>query len=267
MQVTCSCGKVLNVPENLAGKSGRCPACKKIFQMPGAPPAVPLPSRITVTCSCGKKLAAPATAAGKKVLCPKCSKELTVPGGAAKPSSVAAGGSKRSAPVITPMPPPASYASSAPTAPRRPAPAPREDLTFDVEAAPPEPPKPALLPADSAGGHAEREEYGLSKPKCPNCKADMPRGAQFCVECGTALATGAKIHGAAAPTAKTKKLIQIDPEDRKKLIYGVIGLILLGLLIWYVNKPKGMTAAEQRAAAQAVKGPPGMAPKTRVGSE
>jgi uncharacterized membrane protein YvbJ len=123
------------------------------------------------------------------------------------------------------------------------------------------------LPEDSPGGGADKDEYGLSQPKCPNCKVDMPRGAQFCVECGTALATGAKIQGAAASAAKTKRLIDIAPEDRNKVIFGVIALILIGLLIWYINKPKGMTAAEQRAAAQAVKAPPGMPPKSRAGSD
>ncbi|MGO8705734.1 MAG: hypothetical protein ACLQVA_18170 [Candidatus Brocadiia bacterium] len=241
MQVTCSCGKILNVPEKLAGKTARCPTCKKILQMPGAPAAGPLPSRITVTCSCGKKLAAPANAAGKKVLCPKCNKELTVPAPARKPSS----------PVIKPMPPPASYASApAPAAPRKPAPAPKEDLAFAIEAPPPEPAMPEpLIAVSRTSGAAEKDEYGLGNPKCPSCKADMPHGAQFCVECGTALATGTKIKSA-APASKIKKKFELDDETRKKLIYGVIALIVIGVLIWWVNKPHGMTEAEMKAAAQ-----------------
>ncbi len=79
MQVTCSCGKVLNVPATLAGKSARCPGCPKILQMPGGAPAAPAAARIVVECSCGKKLAAPVSAAGKKVRCPTCNKELAVP--------------------------------------------------------------------------------------------------------------------------------------------------------------------------------------------
>jgi len=260
MQVTCSCGKVLNVPDKLAGKSARCPACKKIFQMPGAPPAVPLPSRITVTCSCGKKLAAPATAAGKKVLCPKCNHEITVPAPARMPSSVPPGGSERGAPVIKPMPGPASYAS-APAAPQKPAAAPKNDLAFDIEAPQPEPEmrREPLRAASLSSPAGKDDEYGLGKPKCPSCKADMPHGAQFCVECGTALATGAKIKSA-APTSKTKKRFEIDPEDKTKLIYGIIALIVIGLLIWWVNKPHGMTAAEMKAAAAAPGGKPRPSP-------
>jgi hypothetical protein len=34
IQVKCSCGKLLNVSESLAGKKGRCPACSAIFTIP-----------------------------------------------------------------------------------------------------------------------------------------------------------------------------------------------------------------------------------------
>jgi hypothetical protein len=211
MQVTCGCGKVLNVPETLAGKTARCPACKKVLQMPGAAPAAPVPSRIMVTCSCGKKLAAPVSAAGKKVLCPKCNQEMTVPAPAKLTPS---------APVIKPMPPPASYAA-APAEPRKPAPAPTEDLMFDVEPPPPAALKPRDMPEDSPGGVAEKAEYGLGKPKCPNCKADLAHGAQFCVECGTSLATGNKVNSAAKPAAK-KKGVQVDGELVKKILVGLL---------------------------------------------
>ena len=30
MQVTCSCGKVLNVPDTMAGKNARCPGCQRL---------------------------------------------------------------------------------------------------------------------------------------------------------------------------------------------------------------------------------------------
>ena len=210
MQVTCSCGKVLNVPDTLAGKTARCPACKKILQMPGEAPAAPVPSRIMVTCSCGKKLAAPVSAAGKKVLCPKCNQELAVPAPAKLPS----------APVIKPMPAPASY-GAAPAEPRRPAPAPAEALMFDVEPPPPAPVKPREMPEDSPGGETEKAEYGLGKPKCPNCKAELAHGSQFCVECGTSLATGSKVNSAASPAAK-KKGGEVDGKLVKKILVGLL---------------------------------------------
>ncbi len=272
MQVTCSCGKILNVPDKLAGKTARCPTCKKLLQMPGAAPAGPAASRIMIECPCGKKLAAPASAAGKKVACPKCNKELTVPGPAKKPSSVPPGGSERGAPVITPMPGPASY-KSAPTRPAKLAPASTEDLSFDVEAPPPEPRKPAPAPMDAPDGGAAHEEYGLGKPKCPNCKADLPHGAQFCVECGTALATGTKMQAAAPGVVKKKslkdfKFSDLDPEDWRKIKYGAIAAIVIGLGYWYMYWPHGKTQAEMKQEAADKAGPPrapGMGMQPRAG--
>lgn len=257
MQVTCSCGKVLNVPDKLAGKTARCPTCKKILQMPGAAPEGPAASRIMIECSCGKKLAAPAAAAGKKVACPKCNKELTVPGAAKKPS----------APVITPMPGPASYAS-APTRPAKLPPAGTDDLSFDVEAPPPEAPKPTPAAMDTQRNSAAHEEYGLGSHKCPNCKAELPNSAQFCVECGTALATGTKMQ-AAAPgvvkkwSLKDFKFSDIDPDLWRKIFYGAILAVLVALGYWYMYWPHGMTPEQMRRAAQASgesPRPPGMPP-------
>lgn len=48
IKLKCSCGQVLSVPDNLAGKSGKCPKCQKSIQIPNpaaaktaAPAAVP----------------------------------------------------------------------------------------------------------------------------------------------------------------------------------------------------------------------------------
>ena len=261
MQVTCSCGKVLNVPEMLAGKTARCPACKKTLQVPGAAPAGPAASRIMMECSCGQKLAVPAASAGKKVLCPKCRKELTVPGPAKKPSSVPPGpasaeAGERGAPGITPVQGPASYAA-APARPRKPAAAPAEALSFDIEAPLPEPPQPKQSPTDLAGGDAEKAEYGLGRPRCPNCKAELPHAAQFCVECGTALATGAKIKTATSGKKTRRKLSDLDSQDWKKIIYGVIAAIVLFLAFRYLYSPHGMSEEEMRQAAKASRMPPG----------
>jgi hypothetical protein len=163
------------------------------------------------------------------------------------------------------MPPPASYAS-APAAPQKPAAAPKEDLSFAIEAPPPDPVMQEPVVADAPSGHAERAEYGLGNPKCPSCKADMPHGAQFCVECGTALATGTKVKSA-APASKTKKKFEMDDETRKKLIYGAIALVVIGLLIWWVNKPHGLTEEEMRAAARSSDRAPAGKPKANPISE
>ena len=34
IKVTCSCGRVLNVKDELAGKKGRCPSCGNVLQVP-----------------------------------------------------------------------------------------------------------------------------------------------------------------------------------------------------------------------------------------
>lgn len=78
MQVTCSCGKLLNVPDTLAGRNVRCPGCKKVFKAEGAA-APATPAKITFSCPCGRKLTAPLIAAGKRVSCPACNKDLMVP--------------------------------------------------------------------------------------------------------------------------------------------------------------------------------------------
>lgn len=66
IKLKCSCGQVLSVPDNLAGKSGKCPKCKNAIQIPNATqttvPAVaakPAPAKAAAA----KSSAAPATAA------------------------------------------------------------------------------------------------------------------------------------------------------------------------------------------------------------
>ena len=36
IRVTCQCGQSLNVPDSMAGKSGKCPKCKQMIQIPNA---------------------------------------------------------------------------------------------------------------------------------------------------------------------------------------------------------------------------------------
>lgn len=40
--VQCSCGQRLNVPDNLAGKQGKCPKCQQLIRIPAAQPAAPV---------------------------------------------------------------------------------------------------------------------------------------------------------------------------------------------------------------------------------
>jgi len=57
IKLKCSCGQVLSVPDNLAGKSGKCPKCQKSIQIPN--PAAKATQAATPT-------AAPAVAAAAK---------------------------------------------------------------------------------------------------------------------------------------------------------------------------------------------------------
>ena len=41
IRIACSCGKRLNAPDNLAGKTGKCPACGGRIAIPGPGPAAP----------------------------------------------------------------------------------------------------------------------------------------------------------------------------------------------------------------------------------
>lgn len=152
MQVKCSCGKVLEVPDRLAGTSLKCPTCGKVFTA-GAGSVVGASGvgKITVTCSCGKRLSAPARLAGKKVKCPACGAIVDVPGATTQ-----------------------------------------DKPGFELD-----------TPREQQG--VEDEQYDLARPKCPQCGAFLEEGAQFCVACGTHLATGAHYESLDAEDARQAK--------------------------------------------------------------
>lgn len=195
MQLKCSCGKILKVPDSMAGKNGKCPGCGKVFKVPvpkhAAPRSAPAPrpaaGRIVVQCTCGKKLAAPASAAGKKVRCPACQNILSVPSSAAAP----------------PPPPPKPETGE-------------DELGFAADAFETEP---APSPAPASDG-----DYGVAEARCPNCGAQLEDGARICVQCGANLAGGAKASPAKAGDAAGSK-----SRGRKKLV--IILCVVLGALI------------------------------------
>ncbi|MCE9583535.1 MAG: hypothetical protein K8T20_13700, partial [Planctomycetes bacterium] len=41
IELSCSCGKKINVPDTLAGKKGKCPGCGSVIEVPAAPPPPP----------------------------------------------------------------------------------------------------------------------------------------------------------------------------------------------------------------------------------
>ena len=80
MEIACSCGKSFRVPDHLAGKRVKCPACKQpvvVTPPPGTP--APAAAAIHVACDCGKSLSVRPQLAGKAVKCPGCGKPLRIP--------------------------------------------------------------------------------------------------------------------------------------------------------------------------------------------
>lgn len=197
MQVKCGCGKLLNVPEAMAGKSGKCPACGKVIKIPSprdsaSSDAAPDEERIVVTCSCGKKLRTLAKFAGKKVKCPACGEPVAVVAPKASP-----------------------------------------EVLFELDLAPPkkEPKKaPAEVPKEAGAA------YGVVQAKCPNCGASLEEGAQFCIACGTNIATGAKRESVDLDAMRNQK----NAAARKKMmrmvgiiIAAVVALAAAGFVAWW----------------------------------
>ncbi len=74
----CTCGAVLSVKPEHAGKTLACPRCKRSITIPGQRAATSS-GVIPFTCQCGKTLKAHAGLVGKRAKCPGCGKEFTVP--------------------------------------------------------------------------------------------------------------------------------------------------------------------------------------------
>ena len=74
------CGVKVKAPDQLVGKTAKCPKCGEAIQVGGGDAA----ATIAVACDCGKRFRAKAALAGKRVKCPACGNPLTIPDG--KPS-------------------------------------------------------------------------------------------------------------------------------------------------------------------------------------
>ena len=64
IKLKCSCGQVLSVPDNLAGKSGKCPKCQKSIQIPN-PAAKATPTAATPAAGAKTAATKPAPATAK----------------------------------------------------------------------------------------------------------------------------------------------------------------------------------------------------------
>ncbi len=72
----CSCGSVVTLPQQSAGRQMRCPRCLTLLDIPTGEADAGL---IRWHCKCGLRLKASQRAAGRPVLCPRCGATTLVP--------------------------------------------------------------------------------------------------------------------------------------------------------------------------------------------
>jgi hypothetical protein len=91
--ISCSCGKPLRAPDQLAGRRVKCPACNRSLSIPGAAAAsigvdapTPRPGQtlprdiVHFRCACGKGMRALAIYAGRLARCSACGENVIIPG-------------------------------------------------------------------------------------------------------------------------------------------------------------------------------------------
>jgi hypothetical protein len=104
--VSCSCGKKLQIADELVGRKIRCPGCKSILlaspdAMSTAPPGqLPTginPVMVRFSCgACGKEMQASIEYGGQETACPGCNALVTIPGGQTE--------TRTSVPALPPIP-------------------------------------------------------------------------------------------------------------------------------------------------------------------
>ncbi|MBI4230942.1 MAG: hypothetical protein HY608_08925 [Planctomycetes bacterium] len=195
--VACACGKRLQVPDAMAGKRGKCPACGGVIEVKAAaasPPVVAVADKIRVACACGKALAVPASYAGKKVKCPGCGNVLVVPGpAAAAPSAV-----PKPAPAVA-APPKAPVAAKA---------------AKGAAAVPKPHPKAAESDPERKPLHDRHD--------CPGCGKFVSFFDAICLDCGTNMLTGVKAE---------MKILEPDKTLMERVPWMLVGKIAAGGLL------------------------------------
>lgn len=95
IRTACTCGGVIRVTRQYAGRTVRCPRCRQGVVIPNktdlfgpAPSLAPLPHErpkkpkdpcLHFVCACGKRIKAPVQYAGRSVKCPRCGSRLKIP--------------------------------------------------------------------------------------------------------------------------------------------------------------------------------------------
>ncbi|MBI4614309.1 MAG: hypothetical protein HY720_11915 [Planctomycetes bacterium] len=237
IQVTCTCGRTLSIPDEFAGKKIECAMCgaKVPVPAPGAPaglvapmpaaPGAPRPAAsgpgpapapgasISVLCACGQKLTVPAVMAGRSGRCPKCGAAVTIPKG----SGDAAAGPPRPGPgaPLAPPPPP-GVAPGLPRPELRPLAAltPPTGATF---ARPGGPPARRFVPASPG---MPKPELMASAPDtgmrpCPFCGEPVPADSSRCNHCNEEIVPeGAP--SAFCPTCRSDRTVVRGPDGSRR---------------------------------------------------
>ena len=99
IRTTCTCGKIIEVSRQYAGRVVRCPACGGNVAIPNrddSHQAAPLQAKAAVTmpngyvrlmCKCGRRIKLPARYAGRTAKCPQCGHRLKVPNASDGPTA------------------------------------------------------------------------------------------------------------------------------------------------------------------------------------
>ncbi len=80
--LVCSCGKQLQVQDELIGKNVRCPACKVVIEAQPTLTLAPVPivDKVRLRCGrCGMEMQTSAANRGRDVACPGCKSAVMVP--------------------------------------------------------------------------------------------------------------------------------------------------------------------------------------------
>ncbi|MEZ6117348.1 MAG: hypothetical protein R3C28_12335 [Pirellulaceae bacterium] len=232
IQVKCSCGKSLAVPDKYAGKRIKCPGCESALTVP-AQTAAAKPAAISVKCKCGKTLGVKPELAGKKVKCPTCQAVLAIPAVAAVGATTSGSQAK-----------PAAIAKPE-----------RDDLSGDMGLDDIEPGSGNAF--DDLGGGLDSllDEVNFKAsegPRCPECRTELTEDAVLCVKCGYNLQTGKKLKTVKVEKIQKSKLLgpptaaaksqgtdrpKIDPstlpsavKNLRLALMACGGLVIVGLL-------------------------------------
>lgn len=188
IKAACSCGHSFQAASKYAGKTVKCPKCKKPLKIPAAkstskkaPAGESASGKIAVKCKCGKAFSAKPELAGKKVKCPGCGEPIVIK---AKSKSASAKAKSKSA----------SAEKQGPS-----------DAIGDL--------------FDEVGFAVEKG--GGQGKKCPECKSPMKEEAILCIECGYNENLGKKMETYRPVTAADRArradvLVESDSKGDKK---------------------------------------------------